>query len=142
MRPMLNVSRGIGRGLCCFSLLDLRASCVGLSHGFLTFITADCTKLGNGTVTADVCCFNLSDLRALCVGLSHSFLTFVSADCTKVGDGTISADVTHNGIRFPCKVRKDHPGVYRITFKPRGPGVYKIWINYDDMPVKGQSRDF
>ena len=70
------------------------------------------------------------------------FLHFVTADCTKVGDGNITADVTHDGLRFPCKVRRDSPGVYRIIFKPRGPGVYKIWINYDDMPVKGQFRAF
>ncbi|KAK7090869.1 filamin-C-like isoform X2 [Littorina saxatilis] len=59
------------------------------------------------------------------------------ADCTKVGDGEITADVTHHGHRYPCKVRKDQPGVYRVNFKPKGPGVYKIWINYDGMPVKG-----
>lgn len=59
------------------------------------------------------------------------------ADCTKVGAGEITAEVTHNGLRFPCKVRGERPSVHRLTFKPRGPGVYKIWINYDGLPVKG-----
>jgi hypothetical protein len=54
-----------------------------------------------------------------------------------VGDGDITAEVTHNGLRYPCKIRKDQLGVYRITFKPKGPGVYKIWIHYDGLPVKG-----
>ncbi|KAL8625534.1 hypothetical protein ACOMHN_014623 [Nucella lapillus] len=59
------------------------------------------------------------------------------ADCTKVGEGTLTADVTYNGTRCPCKVRKDQPAVYHVSFKPRGPGVYKIWMNYDGAPVKG-----
>ncbi|PVD18513.1 hypothetical protein C0Q70_21062 [Pomacea canaliculata] len=62
------------------------------------------------------------------------------ADCTKVGDGTVTADVTYNGFRFPCKVRKDRPCVYHVSFKPRGPGTYKIWISYDGVPVKGKWR--
>ncbi|XP_076453914.1 filamin-A-like [Babylonia areolata] len=58
-------------------------------------------------------------------------------DCTKVGEGNVTADVTHNGVRCPCKVRKDQPAMYRVSFKPRGPGVYKIWMNYEGSPVKG-----
>ncbi|XP_012935156.2 filamin-C [Aplysia californica] len=59
------------------------------------------------------------------------------ADCSRVGDGRIDAEVTHNGLRYPCKVRKDRPMVYRVSFRPRGPGTYKVWINYDSQPVKG-----
>ncbi|KAK3780575.1 hypothetical protein RRG08_037514 [Elysia crispata] len=59
------------------------------------------------------------------------------ADCTRVGEGDLTAEVTHNGRRFPCKVRKDRPCVYRVSFKPRGPGTYTIWVYYDGRPVKG-----
>ncbi|GFO06181.1 filamin-c [Plakobranchus ocellatus] len=59
------------------------------------------------------------------------------ADCTRVGEGNVTAEVTHHGLRYPCKVRKDRPDVYRVSFKPRGPGTYKVWINYDGQPVKG-----
>ncbi|XP_071084444.1 filamin-C-like [Haliotis cracherodii] len=59
------------------------------------------------------------------------------ADCTKVGDGRLEAEVTHNGLRYPGKVKKDKPGIYRVTFKPKGPGVYKIWLHFDGQPVKG-----
>ncbi|XP_076435753.1 filamin-A-like [Babylonia areolata] len=59
-------------------------------------------------------------------------------DCTKVGEGTLTAEVTHQGLRYPCKVRRDpQPGVHRVSFKPRGPGVYKIWMDFDGAPVKG-----
>lgn len=68
------------------------------------------------------------------------FFCLSAADCTKVGDGTVTADVTYNGFRFPCKVRKDRPCVYHVSFKPRGPGTYKIWISYDGVPVKGKWR--
>ncbi|CAG5116840.1 unnamed protein product, partial [Candidula unifasciata] len=58
------------------------------------------------------------------------------ADCTQVGDGRIDAEVTYNGQRYPCKIKKDKPCIYRVQFKPRGPGIYKIWINYEGRPVK------
>lgn len=59
------------------------------------------------------------------------------ADCTRVGEGRIEADVTYQGMRYPCKVKKDKPSIYKVSFKPRGPGTYKVWINYDGRPVKG-----
>ncbi|GFR82091.1 filamin-C, partial [Elysia marginata] len=59
------------------------------------------------------------------------------ADCTRVGEGNLTAEVTHNGLRYPCKVRKDRPCVYRVSFKPRGPGTYKVWVYYDGQQVKG-----
>ncbi|XP_059151967.1 filamin-C-like [Physella acuta] len=59
------------------------------------------------------------------------------ADCTRVGEGRIDADVTYQGLRYPCRVKQDKPCVYKVSFKPQGPGVYKVWINYDGQPVKG-----
>ncbi|RUS80145.1 hypothetical protein EGW08_012102, partial [Elysia chlorotica] len=59
------------------------------------------------------------------------------ADCSRVGEGDLTAEVTHNGLRYPCKVRKDKPEFYRISFKPRGPGTYKVWVYYDGRQVKG-----
>ncbi|XP_055868283.1 filamin-A-like isoform X2 [Biomphalaria glabrata] len=59
------------------------------------------------------------------------------ADCTRVGDGRIDAEVTYQGTRFPCEVKKDKPCIYKVSFRPRGPGTYKVWINYDGQPIKG-----
>ncbi|XP_041356835.1 filamin-C-like isoform X2 [Gigantopelta aegis] len=59
------------------------------------------------------------------------------ADCTRVGDGVLEAEVTYNGLQYPTKIVQDKPCVYRITFKPRGPGVYKVYITYDGTQVKG-----
>ncbi|KAL8593939.1 hypothetical protein ACOMHN_021791 [Nucella lapillus] len=59
-------------------------------------------------------------------------------DCTKVGEGTLTAEVTHKGFRYACTVQKDRqPGLHRVSFTPRGPGQYKVWMNYDGAPVKG-----
>ncbi|KAH9498672.1 hypothetical protein Btru_007267, partial [Bulinus truncatus] len=59
------------------------------------------------------------------------------ADCTRVGEGRIDAEVIYQGTRYPCEVKKDKPCIYKVSFRPRGPGTYKVYINYDGLPVKG-----
>ncbi|XP_052103817.1 filamin-C-like isoform X2 [Mytilus californianus] len=59
------------------------------------------------------------------------------ADCSGLDPGRIEAHVSYKGYRFPANTVEDDPGIYRITFQPRGKGTYKIWIVFDGRMVKG-----
>lgn len=63
---------------------------------------------------------------------------YIVADCSGLDPAPLEAQVSYNGIRYPGKVVEDDPGVYRITFNPRGKGTYKIWIVFDGRMVKGK----
>ncbi|XP_069103934.1 filamin-A-like [Argopecten irradians] len=58
-------------------------------------------------------------------------------DCTDSPNGRLEANVLHNGIRFPAEINEEKPDVYRIVFRPRGPGLYKVFVVYDGVNVKG-----
>ncbi|XP_060068988.1 filamin-A-like [Ylistrum balloti] len=59
------------------------------------------------------------------------------ADCTDAPNGRLEADVLHNGFRFPAEIKEEKPDVFRIMFRPRGPGLYKVFVVYDGVNVKG-----
>ena len=63
---------------------------------------------------------------------------YIVADCSGLDPAPLEAQVSYNGIRYPGNVVEDDPGVYRITFNPRGKGTYKIWIVFDGRMVKGK----
>ncbi|XP_052286746.1 filamin-A-like isoform X2 [Dreissena polymorpha] len=51
--------------------------------------------------------------------------------------GQLEAEVQYGTSRFPADVIADKPGLYKIVFKPRGPGTYRIYIIYNRRIVKG-----
>ncbi|XP_050393994.2 filamin-B [Patella vulgata] len=59
------------------------------------------------------------------------------ADCSKAGNGILQAEVMYNGQKYSARITEERLNVYRITFRPTGPGIYKIWLTYDGKPVKG-----
>lgn len=63
---------------------------------------------------------------------------YIVADCSGLDPAPLEAQISYNGIRYPGNVVEDDPGVYRITFSPRGKGTYKIWIVFDGRMVKGK----
>ncbi|KAK3096080.1 hypothetical protein FSP39_022879 [Pinctada imbricata] len=58
-------------------------------------------------------------------------------DCTKAPDGDLEAEVTHNFQKFPAEIEKTKPDTYRVSFRPRGRGTYRIWLTYAGTVVKG-----
>ncbi|KAL5004346.1 hypothetical protein ScPMuIL_017802 [Solemya velum] len=59
------------------------------------------------------------------------------ADCTAAPDGKLTAEVTHDGYKFPADIVEESSSVYRISFRPRGRGTYKVWLVHDGNVVKG-----
>ena len=89
----------------------------------------------------------LADWRLLYLSftLYKGYITiihFVTADCSNGPGGNLTAEVAYNGYRFPADVTEDKPDVYRISFRPRGPGTYRIWVVYDGTVVKGMLNVF
>ncbi|ESP04923.1 hypothetical protein LOTGIDRAFT_229996 [Lottia gigantea] len=58
-------------------------------------------------------------------------------DCSKGPGGHLHVEVVCNNRVYTAKMTEERPNVYRVTFKPSGPGVYKIHLTYNGSPVKG-----
>ncbi|OWF47629.1 Filamin-A [Mizuhopecten yessoensis] len=84
----------------------------------------------NMTNTSDVKVYSMQD-GTVCA------TPHLIADCTNAPNGRLEAEVLHNGFRFPAEIKEEKPDVFRIVFRPRGPGLYKVFVVYDGVSVKG-----
>ncbi|WAR27609.1 FLuncharacterized [Mya arenaria] len=83
--------------------------------------------------TADVRVYSMQD------GTVCSVPHFIADVTNAPPGGDLEAEVQFGAHRFPADVSEDpdRPGLYKVVFKPRGPGTYRLFIIYNKRLVKG-----
>jgi len=62
----------------------------------------------------------------------------LTVDASGAGEGQLAVDVSHDGQNIPSHVTADHPGRYRVSFLPNGPGVYQIRVYFAGAEINGK----